>query len=541
MRQNAHMRIVLVLVVAIVLVAAAWMFLAGGDAITPVAPMPAAVEPRAAELAPPTLAELERAPESAKPAPIASDVPASTPSARARIAIVVVDERSPGRAPDGLSVECADALARPLALEGEGAARRGTDVVPGPYTITVASAHGRLATEQVTVLPVAEEQRFEVRLEPAPVVRVHWQADDGLPILEALETLDLGFDTTFVRVATDTRVRAFGEPAPKSPTSSMGTRAGRGSGLSPTRLQRNEPDSPPDHFCDLAIPGGFPVVLCASIDGAIVDSVAVDGSSAEVVFRTPIEALRRLRATVSFCLLDTETGERVRDGRFGAFTGSAHSRPMSDVGSEGCLVEARFTPGRWVLVFEAPGRATRRRTVDLQPGAVLDLGDVDFLPLGDVVVHARLPDGSAARGLHLEMFTEDSSDRDDPFTAATDAQGSAHFQGLNVEPYVLVVRDTRFARKPILVVPKSAPGTALVELRAEAGVEIALDFGPRLATSSRAYLNDRSSTPVAILALPMSGLVPLRLVPGDYYVALEGEDEARAFTVTNESVVFDLR
>jgi hypothetical protein len=46
---------------------------------------------------------------------------------------------------------------------------------------------------------------------------------------------------------------------------------------------------------------------------------------------------------------------------------------------------------------------------------------------------------------------------------------------------------------------------------------------------------------VSIVSLPAAGCAPLRLLPGDYVVELEGNDSARAITVTDESVVYDLR
>lgn len=534
------MRLVLAVVAGIALLVALWFALASDPARPAIEPVDLAPAPRAASAVDAPRVELARAELPARQIEPRLETSASPGAEGARIAIVVVDGRGPGSTPWPARVECLDALARPLALEESAGAHRAAGVVPGAYAISVVAPGALAALEQVVVRPLAEEQRFEVRLAPAPVVRVRWQADDGRPILAALATPGLLPAPVIARVGPDERVRAVGERTPDS-IGSMPFRAGPGPDGSPDRIGAAWPGAPADGLCEVELAGGLPSALCASIDGLVVGSQVVEDPAREVVFRTPVELLRRLHASVRFCLVDTATNERVRDGRFRAACRLAESRSAVDVGPEGCLVDASFTPGRWILRFEAPGRAERARQVDLQAGDALDLGDVDFPEAGHLVVRATLPDGSAAVALLLEAFPEDGLEYRDAIQVSTDPRGEARFAGLTVEPHVLLVADPRFARRPVRVTPRPPDVREVVEVRAEPGVEIALDFGPRTRTAARAFLNDRSGTPVAVLALSASGLVPLRLTPGEYFVEVEGAGSARAFTVTNESAVFDVR
>ncbi|MCY2961573.1 MAG: hypothetical protein NTY35_15530 [Planctomycetota bacterium] len=528
------MRLALVLAAVIALVAALYFALSTDPASPGLEPTP--VAPERADAPPPTveLAQSERSSVSLAPRRSAPDPSGSASATRASIAIVVVDKEG-RKLGSGVEVECRDALARLLVLEaGPGLVFRARDVPPGEHTVSIVAPASIPAVERIAVLAVAEEQRFEMRVEAAPRVRVRWQADDGRPILDALESPQILPGPSLLCVAVDSAIRGLGDPALKCRRSAF---FGTGIGEGPPRA--TWPGAPPDALCEIALASATPAVLTASIDGTIVASETVEDAAREVVFRTPLALLRQMRASVRFCLVDGATGAPVVDA---SFSGRPREGVQwsTGVGPSGCA-EHQFTPGRTLIEFRAPGRASLFREVDLQPGAELDLGVLQFTAPGHVTIRARHADGSAASAVRLALFPADRLAWGQRAEVSTGPDGVARFADLPLEPHVLVVADPRHACRPLRVEPSTPGSGEVVDLSIEPGVEVALDFGPQTTHAARAFLHDPSGTPIAVLPLPPSGLVPLRLGPGEYVVEIEGASGARAITVTDESVVFELR
>jgi hypothetical protein len=211
------------------------------------------------------------------------------------------------------------------------------------------------------------------------------------------------------------------------------------------------------------------------------------------------------------------------------------------VDTVGCHVETRLTPGRWRFSFQAPGYALLRRDVALEPSADVDLGQLRLEAPTEVTVRVLDPGGRLAPSVRVALLASDRAEWGPVDVVTTGADGIASFTGLAAEPLVVAAADPRFASVALAVEPRASSGPARVELRLEPGVAVALDFGHRPEAGARVVVRDAAGRAVVSDWVPGSGLVPLRLRPGDYVVEVEGAGSARAFTVTDESAVFDVR
>jgi hypothetical protein len=487
----------------------------------------------------PELAPAVPSARAVEPAIATTDSVPSTTSIRSSLTIDVAGED--GGSLVRVVVECRDGLARNVPLvEIFERTRRASELAAGEYTVS-ATANGFLtAFRRVVLGQPPRDERIDVVLERAPVVRVRWQVDDGRPILDALQTAGILKSPVFLRVATDDVLRSLGDRAPNSRQSFVFIEWPSTS----TQLSARPvpwPAAPPDAVCELTLASALPAVVCASIDGTILESVRVEDASKEIVFRTPLEFLRTVSTSVHFCLVDDETGEPLVGAEFMATAGGGVGRSPIRVGPTGCREDPGFSPGKWLLQFSASGFAPLWREVEFVGRDALDLGVLRMLAPAAVHVRVSYADGNSAAGVTLSLLPVESAAWGKGTILSTDAEGRAQFTDLSRDPYLLAVADARFASRCLKVQPEAGDRHRPIELRVELGVEIALDFGPRTATGARAFVSDHDGHLVSVVSLPAAGCAPMRLVPGKYVVELEGSDSARAITVTDESVVYDLR
>jgi hypothetical protein len=534
------MRLVLLLAAVLALIVALW-FALSSPAPKPT-PDPVSIEPErrieSGSQPPIELAESQRSaatPESA-PAPAAQ-----APTSMLASVMVVVTLPSGTVYQGSVVVDFRDPLGHAVELaEGLGGVFQANDVAPGEHTISIAGPDCIPRIERIQVKRGIPEQRFEFALTLGVPLRIRWQTMDGKPFDEVL-TSAAEFDRgVTVRITFDDELRSVGESAPQSQRCNLysGT-AGRGQGFG--RGESSWVDAPADAVCEVAVLHDLPVNVCASIAGVVVASTAVRLGTSEIVLRTNFDAWMSRRETVRFCLVDAATGVPLTNASWYGSTRTGGHRPRGEVGPEGCGLDSRFLAGSWLLAFEAPGHAPCYREVELEPGANVDLGVLRLDAPGVVAVRATLPDGNPAGAVRIALLPVDRFRWGSRSVISTDAEGRARFDDLSAGPHLLVVADSRFTATPRTVEPHSADRQDVVSLQLVAGVEIALDFGARAALFDFAYIYDSAGSPVDMTPIPPSGLVPLRILPGEYVVELEGAANAAAITVTDESVVYDLR
>lgn len=538
------MRIVLVLGAVAALVLLAWLALGTGTEparVEPIAPR-TVPEGSVAPLVPADLTGTQRR-ESAPHEPRVDLVErvAAAKFTAVDVVFALLDENGAALTVP-TQLECADPLARVVAAESDGKSSsrwRCADLMPGPHTVAV-TANGRIPLVRVVdVTGETAEQLVELRVAAAPLVRVRWQTETGAPFLAAMQAPDTLATVALVRVAVDTRRREVGEAALTSRRTLVhavtpGERVG-------TPREPPWAGAPADAVGVLEFPMELPAFVHGSVDGVVVASERVEAGASEVVLRTAVAVVQSMRATVRFCVVDGSTGERISDAQFSATTRAGIGRSLVDVGAEGCRSDPRFTVGSWLLTFTAPGRGSIQRAVEFRRGDSIDLGEVRFAEQGELVVRARRPDGSPAAGVKLAVLAFERFAWGESTRMSTDPQGVARFVGLPDEAHVLVVADPRATGKPQKFEPQSVRGIAPLDIVVEDGVEVVLDFGPQALLMQRAYLHDGSGMPMAAQWLPVSGLVPTRLLPGTYIVELEDAKDARAIEVGRESAIYEIR
>lgn len=528
------MRIALVLAAVVALVATLWFVLDTDAADVSIVPEPVAPRVESAPFA----AELEQ-PVFERETDRAADAHARvdpTPASSGGAIVLRVRVFGPDREamPGDVGLEIRDALARsiPYAESGVGVHEAVIDE-PGTYTVAAALSHHLPIVEHVDVRADEGPRTIDLRFALAPRARVRWQTPEGEPFLRALASSRAFDRVADVRVAADDEARAIGAAAPNSATVFRTTIDPK----QPPSAHTPWPGAPADAVAEVALASAPPGFVVATLDGCVIASARVDDPSVEVVLRTSVAVAQGMRAALRCCVAHGETGAPVANARIRAVASNGAVREFA-TGIDGCLADAQLTAGTWRVAFEAPGRASVHRVVVLAPGADLDLGTVRFERARSIVVRAEHVDGTPAPATPLVLRPAVSDgDGDSHASRSTDPTGTARFATTSTERMLVAVDDARYAATARFVDPSASSVTITVE----PGVPVALRFAPPRAVNARMVVHDAQGFALCSKSVPTSGLVPLRLLAGEYVVEIEGASNARGIVVERDSAVFDLR
>lgn len=544
------MRLVLVLALVAALISAL-VFVLRSEPVSPPVPVePPRAESAATDTTSPASAPPLRSAERVESRVVSVDsasvvAPTSVGSA---LEITVISSQSGGLL-TGADVICTDELGRPIRIESPG---RGAwfahNLAAGEYLVTAKDRGHRPALETVIVTVEPREQRVELRLDPAPSVRVFWRTEDDRPFLVALRESGEFEDGVVVHVALDSEPRTIGDAAP---TSRQGTTFITNEDAVGSLLQYGPwQGSPPDALSELELEHEPPAWVCVSANGSVAAVARLDASEFrdgwssvhDVVLRTSINSLQSLRSSVKFCLVDGTTGAPITDAEWTALPmrGGPWERGLLDP-TGGCTERSLSTSGPCLLRFHISGRAVLEREVHLLPETTVDMGDLRVDAPRTLVVRVNLEDGTPAAGLEVTLSSIDAAGWGPVASLSTDEEGHVAFQTLGQAPCLVRLEDRQFARCARRVDFKESQDPLFVELRAEIGVLIALDYGPQLTRGDLALVRDSEGCLVSYSQVPLNGRIPLRLVPGDYVIEIEGRGDRRTITVDGESAVYDLR
>ncbi len=418
------------------------------------------------------------------------------------------------------------------------------DAKPGEVHIEV-RPHGPWmpAGASFVIAPGETSKRVEIRLRPAYALRVRWQSTDGRPIVAALRDPGVLQFLAILSLVTGVEQARAGEPTPSSlqpfdrvvaPDTDLSQED------SPADLWT---DAPADAFALLSLPVAPPCAVHACIGGLVVESASVLPGTQEILFRTDVDLVRGLRTTVRFCVVASETDEPLSGVGFSTTSDWGTSFSEIFLGPDGCREETRLPPGEWTLLFNLPGRAPHVHDVTLAPGAELDLGKIALAPDCPLTVRVLLPDGSPASDLTALLQPLAGPRPSQAMSGATARNGVFSFAHVPDERLVLVLLDdAEWSAAPLLVEPCGAGSSrSEITLQLERGTAIVLDFGPTSPLAPPVLVTDANGLPVARREIGSTGMVRLRLVPGDYRVVRPGIPGAYAFTVDRESVVIEIR
>ncbi len=384
------------------------------------------------------------------------------------------------------------------------------------------------------VAPDERSKRVELTLRSSRELRVRWQALDGRPIVVALaEPGALSRPAALNLFVTRHRLEP-GEVVPwLQPASSR---------FMPNDAMREAgpawPAAPADGFARIPMPEEGIWFVHACLERNVVESVAIDPGTEEILVRTDVDAVRRWKTRLRFCVVAAETRQPVA----GAFYAVDSYNPTpSAAGPDGCVEEERVLPGSWTLTVQAPGRAAHVREITLTVGSELDLGTIALGKSCSVLTLVLAPDGAEATGVDLALVPVAR------FAAGRGAQRVTWRDRRSIfavtdEDHVLVAEHPTWAARPLLVEPCGPGGDSReVTLQLEEGVAVTLDFGPVPSAESLALITTAAGLPVVRRTIGPTGLVRLCLVPGDYLVTRPGVDGRRTFRVGTASLVVDLR
>lgn len=540
------MRLVLVLVLVAALIAAL-VFVLRSEPVSP----PVPVEPPRAESAAtdttspasaPSLRSAERV--ESRVVSVHSASVAAPKSVGSALEITVISSESGGLLP-GAAVLCTDELGRSKPVESLGS---GSWIVRnlgvGEYVVTATDSGSRFALETVVVQADPREQRVDLSLDPAPRVRVFWRTEDDRPFLVALRESGEFPDGIVVHVALDSDARAIGDASPTTrPSTTFSTSEGAIGSMLPYPAWHG---APPDALSELPLEHESLAWVCVSVNGTVAAVARIDASEVrdgwnsvhDVVLRTSIDSLQSLRASVRFCLVDDSTNAPVTNADVMAVLLGRGGVERSQLDANGCAEYTLATAGRFLLRIHAADRADLERDVRLVPGAVVDLGELRLEMPRKLVVRANKEDGTSAVGIDLQL----SSLEGVPWAIEkTDEEGLATFLSVGREPCFVRAPNPNFPSRARRVDTLAEGEDIVLEIRVEPGVEIALDYGAQPTLGRFVTVHDSQGCRILTPQVPLSGRVPLRLVPDDYVVEIEGRGDRRTITVDDQSAVYDLR
>jgi hypothetical protein len=453
-----------------------------------------------------------------------------------------------------VEVECRDSLALRVPLaQVEAQAWSACEIAPGVYTIT-ATTYGCIpVTERFFSRPGVRELVVELVLRRAPTVKIFWRTETGEGFREALKLPDLPRDDYLVCVGILDREIAPGDPVPLL-RNGYGLPTGVEFFVSPETIGRMifQPPwhaAPADAVAELRLDLEPPVWVFGAVDETVAAVLRVDeftfldpaSPPRELVLQTSLDLIRSLDNTVRVRIEDGENSSPMFDARASCRRLEYMDWQDMVLGADGHHTVSLPGVGTWQLRVTAPGRAQFQREFRTKCGEDLDLGIVRLKPPASIDVCVRDRNGRVIPGVFVVLRAPGDRSQDSGTRIQTDDSGLGHFTGISPGPCFIGIDDPFFASEVMHVeaVPENA--RAVVELRARPGTRVAIDVGSNLCLRQRLFVFDANGNLVKVVDLPAGGLIPIQLAPGDYTVDLENRGTPRAISVTDESVVYDLR
>jgi RNA polymerase sigma factor (sigma-70 family) len=285
-----------------------------------------------------------------------------------------------------------------------------------------------------------------------------------------------------------------------------------------------------------------PVYISAVLCDVVLETRLDTGVGEEMVFVIDPEALKSTLGGLTARLVDAHTGAPIEGSASLACWDS--SSPRSKVGPDGVVRFEGQIPGPRILELHADKFDGPRLRVRIEPGVVIDLGDI---PLAE----KRTLEGTLVdeQGKPLRMqgnFRFVSSDfvagpLDLEIISRTLVDENGHFQiwSLGAGTPVPSLVDENFAANPLLL-DSDAEGRIVAIARR--GTQVVLRHGQQPVPGLRYSIADASGRPIRTQRVWSEAPIRLRLIPGTYQL-LVGRDEVfvpvRRFEVGSETLVLE--
>jgi hypothetical protein len=593
------MRKLAIVVLALIVAALSWRFTHGRSA-----PQIWDLAPSSPRIDSTTDAPLEPVVGTASNDRIA-DPAVSTPSAESSsklvgssvggLRVIVRFARNDDSKPEDLDVQVLDALEESQQGRRESENEFAyTKLKPGIYTIGAEEARSMPTVQRVNLDGSGAERVVEMTLWPSRSLAVHWKTSDGRPIAQAVLDKDLESGERTMEV-----VASHVPLGPESPATwplvvaSIRVSANENShyedndglwaldrtsrGFSEGSLESPLDNADPTLFCTFDIRTHETLWLSAWYRGVLMDSQRIASDQTNLVFTTPLPAMRLLLVPVSLRLLDDKTGEPVTTATVDANERLRQRMKVDDRGR--CTFTVQ--PG-WKTIDIEPdngpipggmrngaslasdvqahkawieGAAGRLFPVQLHAlarrGASLDLGDVRL-------AHSRVLRfrvlGSDAEGLKsvrvavmrkhtYDGLTGEYEEYDEEYgrdSQGPDERGFVSFVVGANETYVVLCDVGSLVSDPLIVnaaLVSDDPGTIAAEIQLHASRRVSILFDPPPRPSALVLIETPTGLPVMKVDLGVMGLCGIHLGGLDYRLRLIVDDKVeltKRFSITSD-------
>lgn len=141
------------------------------------------------------------------------------------------------------------------------------------------------------------------------------------------------------------------------------------------------------------------------IGNEMIAKARVEAGQAELVMEVPTERVREKLASVKLRVIDAQTREPVASARVGIWPQSMFG-PGSAVDAEGRFQKEGLLPGLYRLYIKTEQVAVPTRSIRVEPGKNIDLGDIELRAWVDIHVRCEGVQGNA-ESLQVEAFPLD--------------------------------------------------------------------------------------------------------------------------------------
>ncbi len=405
-------------------------------------------------------------------------------------------------------------------------------LLPGAWHIRATARSCYPLRDELTLASSSAETRRDLTLQKALALRIRFVDPEGKAVVGTASRTD-PILTSLGAVATREH------PGLRLLGAETNIPSGGDSGQYLTRRPSGSVEGLPDDCAGLLVLTEPPPVFVSAVLGNLVlESRLVDGTGEEIAFTVDLEGLKSNLSTLTLRLVDAETGAPLEGSVTPRFRNGGV--PGVRTGADGVVRVENLVPGlRW-LDISARDHQRADRIVRLEPGQMLDLGELrlarERTVKGRVVDEEGRPvtvgfnflSSDLVRGpLDLERFVG--------------WPGGESFQlpGLGSGEPLLLMRAQDFAVNPLLIeTDEQGSLTAL----ARRGTPVLLKHTRQLQRGLHYAIADSAGRPFWLCGVYSEVPIKLRLVPGSYQL-LEGQDEVftlvRTFDVGAHTMVLE--
>lgn len=248
-------------------------------------------------------------------------------------------------------------------------------LLPAGYRVDVRSPGFRERSIDFDVPAGVEWLRQDVALSRSWELRVWIDVPDGTPISRSLAALRKERPSLW-RLAV-AAVATVDPPPERFPATDLAeTPFGSGRWISAEeRIDRNRSGLPKGCAGRLELPEDRPMYVSAVLRDVVLATERVDARQTEVKLVVPFEAVVDSLCTVKLRVVDALTGQAAPEARV-ALHDAQSGGGGEPVGEDGRIELSHQRPGILHLAVRASDRITRPLAVVLQPGAIVDLGEI---------------------------------------------------------------------------------------------------------------------------------------------------------------------